>query len=835
MGVYVMSKDTFIGASLTIVLADAKGDRELIMSNFFFYALGSDSRQRSLMGLFRTLLYHILAANPGLTKDLFPAQWTRALSRPSIHSTCEVFDDDIKQAYERLTNQNDGDAISKYCFVFFIDGLDEYQITTSVDRREMVHYLLELSNGVSGNFKICVSSRIENPFMDMFSENSRICIHTLTKPDTDNYVQGNLQDLGPPEERQQLSLAITEKAEGVFLWVVLVVQRIRRQSDNGARFSRLLTEIKSLPTEMDELFRRIVDTLGARDRLLFSYIVLILRYLETMPQQMSKYLWLNLDDFYFLEDYEANPYFAESPEFPKEHTETAQERQTRAKRQLRGSCGGLLETILQRDGEESKRLVFIHRSVADFFQQENVRREILDESFDKLEVLSQLKLASMKQFWQDEVRTGILKNDDDWTKEEMILQRHSNMVACLIELRRRQQLDTPPFNFFNSLDTIPMISTSTSISRACTNGITTFHINLWEKRVKSYEWCHLSRVKHISESDTEDSGRKDEAVPSRYRDEDIKILEESAEGSRALISPLFTELCLGRLVYPLWRVSHHHDLAMKTDKLVMLVYGAIGSSIGRVNSTVNYAEARTDSEEDGNNHLEYLDRSRDPGLYFLRYLFENDIVSPSLITPLAFGSEFGFIRIASGHQPLSIWQHFLCWWITVTGACGGFDGWEEATSDKSSHDSSNHAPLCESGSIAVTSIINTFIENGADLRSLLKPKFIEVVPSDLGGHWLRYSLKIIADGKEGLKLDVVLNLQTRTNPEGYPYGPPHHRYWEQWDDDYDNRLWELPDSYLPLRDWIELSRLPDKESLLELIDEKLEVVDEDDISKSAAI
>lgn len=472
MGAYVKPKDILMGALLTIVWIDAKGDRELIMANFFFYALGSDSRQRSLIGLFRTLLYHVLTANPSLTKYLFPDQWTRVLSRSNINFTYEILNDDIKQAYERLAKQNDGDAISKYCFAFFIDGLDEYQTTTSVDRREMVRYLLELSNSFSGSFKICVSSRTENPFMDMFSEKTRFYLHTLTKPDMDKYVQGNLQDVGTRKQRQNLIIAIIEKAEGVFLWVVLVVQRIRRQLDNGTRFFRLLNDIKSLPTEMNELFQRILNTLGARDRLLLNHIVLILRFLETMPQKMSKYLWLDLDDFYFLEDYEANPHFAESPEFSKEYTETADERQTRTKRQLRGTCGGLIETIFQ-GSKESTRLVFVHRSVADFFQQKNVRKAIPEESLDKLEALSQLKLASMKQFWQDAVQSDTPYE----SRHCMILQRYSNMVACLIEQRHRKQLDSPPFDFFNSLDTIPGISTSTSISRARISGITTFHIN----------------------------------------------------------------------------------------------------------------------------------------------------------------------------------------------------------------------------------------------------------------------------------------------------------------------------------------------------------------------
>jgi hypothetical protein len=123
---------------------ESKGDQQLVVASFFFYALGSDPRQKSLMGLYRTLLYQILTANPGLTHHLFPNQWIKVLSKPNFRSTYKILDEDIRLAYGRLSKHWDGDSQVASCFCFFIGALDEYQATISVDRREIVRALTDL-------------------------------------------------------------------------------------------------------------------------------------------------------------------------------------------------------------------------------------------------------------------------------------------------------------------------------------------------------------------------------------------------------------------------------------------------------------------------------------------------------------------------------------------------------------------------------------------------------------------------------------------------------------------------------------------------------------------
>ncbi len=91
-----------------------------------------------------------------------------------------------------------------------------------------------------------------------------------------------------------------------------------KQSDDGTRFSRLLSEIESLPTELTDLFQGILDTLETDHRRIISRTVSLLRFLNTIPEAKTMHLWLNLSDFYFLEDYEADPRFAEITQFPNQ-------------------------------------------------------------------------------------------------------------------------------------------------------------------------------------------------------------------------------------------------------------------------------------------------------------------------------------------------------------------------------------------------------------------------------------------------------------------------------------------------------------------------------------
>lgn len=57
-------------------------DKKLVFANFFFWASG-DMQQRSLEGLYRSLLFEILNQYPGLIEEVFPDQWAKVKSNPT--------------------------------------------------------------------------------------------------------------------------------------------------------------------------------------------------------------------------------------------------------------------------------------------------------------------------------------------------------------------------------------------------------------------------------------------------------------------------------------------------------------------------------------------------------------------------------------------------------------------------------------------------------------------------------------------------------------------------------------------------------------------------------
>ena len=648
--------------------------------------------------------------------------------------------------------------------------------------------------------------------MDMFSENTRLYLHKLTETDMQEYVKGNLHCVGTERERDQLASSITTKAEGIFLWVILVVQRVRKQSDDGARFSRLLGEVESLPNELSQLFQRILDSiLESTDQRLMKHIVSLLQFLGVNREAKMMQLGFNLGDFYFLEDYEADQRFAERASIPGPEFETANERESRARRQLRGICRGLVEA------DDVNYLSFTHRSVWDFFKQGHVQASMRDESFNEIDALSQLKLARVRRYWWDAEQQSLSGEEEGKEVEQTALKRHSILATCLVE-QRKQQLDVPPFGFLECLDTIPQLSVSTTVRRALACGRTAFQITLANKsRMRpwpyfDYEVCHTSRGQHWYAGmdpallNTSEGGKAESrAIKGRAGAQTVAVIWRAAEEyidgieeyATAVVSPLLTELCSGRLEYPFWKVMRIRDKPLELDELAMLVYFAIGVCIDR--------SFWPDAKDD---HLE--EAGVPAGLFFLRHLFERRIVSPNLVTQLAFGGGYGFIRIAAGDQRLSIWQHLICWWFTVAAASGEFDSARDAgPGPELSNDSIEHHMFGK--------VLETFIGNGADLQLMLKITARGQVATGADYTWLAYTVEMaLSDGTTKLELDVLLNLESRVGLARYPHGPPSRRFWEL--NELGREPEPLPDSLLSLRDWIGRSRLPNKHALFKLMD-----------------
>ena len=240
-----------------------KGTRQLVFASFFFWKPGS-TMQKTLAGLIRSLLHDLLKACPELTRDIFPNYWERIKSAPwQVQPNLSISDKDIRRAFSRIIS--DPSLYTNHCFCFFIDGLDEYEGTHQEDPKTMVDMLTNWTKNAPTTVKICVSSREHNLFMNSFSENQRIRLHILTKSDMTSYVVDKLRHIDREEDQRILAESIVENAEGIFVWVTLVVKRLREQIENGASLETLQRELDALPKELDSLFDHILNSLADSD------------------------------------------------------------------------------------------------------------------------------------------------------------------------------------------------------------------------------------------------------------------------------------------------------------------------------------------------------------------------------------------------------------------------------------------------------------------------------------------------------------------------------------------------------------------------------------------
>jgi hypothetical protein len=404
------------------------GDTLLITASFFFWNPGTPM-QRSLQGLLQTVLYQIMRACPLLIPIITPDRWANALQR-------DVDDpwtwEEVTAAFDRFINQKK--ISSATCL--FIDGLDEFD----GDHVEVVKLLSMVSE--SSNMKVCLASRPYNTFVDAYgrSPNRMIRLQDLTREDIRQYVHDNLKInssiSGTSSYHDQYKVFVDDivnRAEGVFLWVYLVVRSFRDGLTNADTISKLQQRLRKLPSDLSEYFRYI---LGSVEELYWEDTAKLFQMLVSSHHPLPPGILSVLDEDdpdYCLKvgirlvsskDYEGNIQIIE--------------------RRLSARCKGLVE-IRKTVGSSwgSKDYVdryfvnFLHRTVRDFLKYEDVSNFLkarLTASFDADLTLCRGFLLHLERF--------IIADDASICRERSL----SKALEDLIYFARRSEmlLEVPP-------------------------------------------------------------------------------------------------------------------------------------------------------------------------------------------------------------------------------------------------------------------------------------------------------------------------------------------------------------------------------------------------------
>lgn len=159
-------------------------------------------------------------------------------------------------------------SIQQFNFLFFIDGLDEFDGNS----QDLITLILDLQKNSPRSFKACVASRPWLVFEESFRVMPWLRMEDLTRPDIRLYIEDNMQqsarwnDLQKfmPNEASKMIEEITDKAVGVFLWVTLVVASLISGLRDGDNVEDLWQRINELPSALEELFQKILGDLNPR-------------------------------------------------------------------------------------------------------------------------------------------------------------------------------------------------------------------------------------------------------------------------------------------------------------------------------------------------------------------------------------------------------------------------------------------------------------------------------------------------------------------------------------------------------------------------------------------
>ncbi|KAK8855235.1 nacht nucleoside triphosphatase [Apiospora arundinis] len=358
------------------------GSAECTIAAYYFWSAGT-SLQKTIEGLLRSLLFDIFTQKPQLMQIAVPDLWyahsgsisTRQHDPQTVQPQRHWSVSNMTAALQRLASDTSVDQ--RFCI--FIDGLDEYH----GDHLDVIKVVKSLAEG--RNFKLCVSSRPWNVFEDSLGGElvKKLYVHDLTAHDIQEYTSSTLGEdsnwkagsLSDPRY-QSLIDTITSRAQGVFLWVLLVVRSILEGVSDGDSIYLLEQRLERIPRDLEPFFRQILSSVSS---LYYRQMALYFRVaLEAMQP-------LTLMHYYYLDQcFESHQSVFDALIKPMDNYDIFTRHST-MRRRINARCKGLLEIHLVPSETRpylSHQVTFLHRTVRDYLRTDEMTKyleNILDD------------------------------------------------------------------------------------------------------------------------------------------------------------------------------------------------------------------------------------------------------------------------------------------------------------------------------------------------------------------------------------------------------------------------------------------------------------------------
>ncbi|KIM99764.1 hypothetical protein OIDMADRAFT_200936, partial [Oidiodendron maius Zn] len=219
-----------------------------IIAGYFFHDRGSII-QKSVKGLVGELLYQFLKQRKTLFTHVQP-----------IFTGLKLQDEWTMQGLEDALKSIESNITIETNLCIFVDALDE----NHEDHKLLLgtlNMLRDLTSNKLLRLRLCIAGRPENVFKDAFRSCPGFSIQNYTALDIEKYTKGRLLNETKSEMTtqgkvglQELITEIVKRAEGVFLWVRLVVDEMVEGLCEGDTLNELKDLLSTIPSELEALY-----------------------------------------------------------------------------------------------------------------------------------------------------------------------------------------------------------------------------------------------------------------------------------------------------------------------------------------------------------------------------------------------------------------------------------------------------------------------------------------------------------------------------------------------------------------------------------------------------
>ncbi|KAL2064627.1 hypothetical protein VTL71DRAFT_3764 [Oculimacula yallundae] len=343
-----------------------KHNSDSLVAGFFFHDRGHNPLLKSQEGLFRAILHEILSTFTSLIALAVPERFDsvkKDLQNDKTFSRTLHWEmKELRAAFKAIVCQEQ--LPLHLCLM--IDGLDEF----SGEQKFIIDTLSDLLLSPASSavrVQLCLSSRQLNNFENAYSTCPHLRVQDLTAGDIKSYVESTFKSV--PELRQLMSddpttsenivQQILVKAEGVFLWVTLVVQSLVESLINGDDMKTLQQRLSVLPPGLEKLFSRMIGNIEPFYHAQAAQIIHIVQ-LAKMP--------LSVLAMYFTDEHNTEPPALQGLDYARyistRHSITA--------KRLKARTAGLVEisSTVPEDRETFRRESYLTAEVVDLETQQ---------------------------------------------------------------------------------------------------------------------------------------------------------------------------------------------------------------------------------------------------------------------------------------------------------------------------------------------------------------------------------------------------------------------------------------------------------------------------------